>query len=237
MEQILKNKIPGLFRLISIDKIPNSEPLEWKSGQHFIKYVELSYRTDKSPVFFIKNTILDLTTEYRELNISKILSSDDKINFEVNESFYTEEQIKKIELLRKNRKLENSNRCILQNCKIEWSNKFKLGDRVYYKGDIGIITYKHNMKSPDSPQEWTVRSNGVEYRYVSGSSLKIHEKVDLSYIEVDKELDKLPTSKLLKMYKKSLKVGKGVGNRRIKRVLYEREDLTNKNPSKIVNVR
>ena len=93
------------------------------------------------------------------------------------------------------------------------------------------------MKSPDSPQEWTVRSNGVEYRYVSGSSLKIHEKVDLSYIEVDKELDKLPTSKLLKMYKKSLKVGKGVGNRRIKRVLYEREDLTNKNPSKIVNVR
>lgn len=39
------------------------------------------------------------------------------------------------------------------------------------------------------------------------------------------------------MYKSSLKRGRGLGNRKIKRILYDREDLTNKNPSKIINYR
>jgi len=51
-------------------------------------------------------------------------------------------------------------------------------------------------------------SNGIEYRYVSGILLTENKKVDLSGIEIDKELNKLSTIKLLKMYKSSLKSGK-----------------------------
>jgi hypothetical protein len=93
------------------------------------------------------------------------------------------------------------------------------------------------MKSTDFPQEWTVKSNGIEYRYVSGALLTPNKKEDLSKIEIDKELDKLSTVKLLKMYKKSLERGRGVGNKKIKRILNDREDLTNNKITKIVNYR
>ena len=93
------------------------------------------------------------------------------------------------------------------------------------------------MKSKNTPQEWTVRSNGFEYRYVSGVLLSLNKKEDLSNIKIDKELDKLSTIKLLKMYKKSLKRGRGLGNKRIKRILYDREDVSNREIKKIINYR
>jgi hypothetical protein len=48
---------------------------------------------------------------------------------------------------------------------------------------------------------------------------------DLSYIPIDKKLDKLDTERLLKMYKRYLKVNKGLSNKKIKRILIERENL------------
>jgi hypothetical protein len=67
--------------------------------------------------------------------------------------------------------------------------------------------------------------------------LSLNKKEDLSKIEVDKELNKLSTLKLLKMYKKSLKRGRGLGNKKIKRILYDREDISNREIKKIINYR
>jgi hypothetical protein len=170
--------------------------------------------------------------------ISEILTvRKEKSQLQLDESFLTEEQIEKLDKLRGVQKSFFRNLEILNQCKIEWSNQFKVGDRVNFKGHYGIITYKHQMKSKNTPQEWTVRSNGFEYRYVSGTLLSLNKKEDLSKIEVDKELNKLSTLKLLKMYKKSLKRGRGLGNKKIKRILYDREDISNREIKKIINYR
>lgn len=39
------------------------------------------------------------------------------------------------------------------------------------------------------------------------------------------------------MYKKSLKRGRGLGNKKIKRILYDREDISNREIKKIINYR
>lgn len=226
MEQYLK--ISGFYKLISIE--PTNE-------NHTIRYVSLTYGSDRTPRFAAASCTLNLTQVIRDKAISEILTiKNEKEQFQLDESLLTQDQIEKLDKLRNVQSLTRWYSDVVRECKVDWANQFKVGDRVNFNGNYGIITFKHEMKSKD-PQEWTVRSNGVEYRYVSGALLTINKKQDLSMIEVDKELDKLSTIKLLKMYKSSLKRGRGLGNRKIKRILYDREDLTNKNPSKIVNYR
>lgn len=228
MEQYLKDRINDFYKLISIE--PNN-------GNHTIRYVSLSYGSDRTPRFNSASCTLNLTQAFRDKAISEILTvKEEKEQFQLDESFLTQEQIEKLDKLRNIQNVSRWSYEVLNECKVDWANQFKVGDRVNFNGSFGIITFKHEMKSKN-PQEWTVRSNGVEYRYVSGALLTVNKKQDLSMIEVDKELDKLSTIKLLKMYKSSLKRGRGLGNRKIKRILYDREDLTNKNPSKIVNYR
>jgi hypothetical protein len=58
---------------------------------------------------------------------------------------------------------------------------------------------------------------------------------DLSHIEIDKELNKIPTDKLLKMYRKGMKVNCGRGDIKIKRILNDREHIEKKGEVKIIN--
>jgi hypothetical protein len=229
-EHYLKNQIKDFYKLVEV--IPNS------NGTHTVKYISLSYGMDRTPLFGSLSHTLNLTQILRDMAISEILTvRKEKSQLQLDESFLTEEQIEKLDKLRGVQKSFFRNLEILNQCKIEWSNQFKVGDRVNFKGHYGIITYKHQMKSKNTPQEWTVRSNGFEYRYVSGTLLSLNKKEDLSKIEVDKELNKLSTLKLLKMYKKSLKRGRGLGNKKIKRILYDREDISNREIKKIINYR
>lgn len=225
MEDILKHKIPNFYKLISIEKS--------NTGKHNVYYVEVSFRYDKSPFFSVKSMLLDIKLELRDSLISDLLSSREVNNdISVDEDLFTDEQRDRIQKLR-DKKV--SNRSNILESKIEWSNQFKVGDRVYYKGLHCIITFKHQMKSNRMPQEWSVVCGDTEYRYVTGSLLVKREVRDLSNIPIDKELDKLTTERLLKMYKRSLKVGKGNGNQKIKRILNQRENLNK--IEKVINVR
>jgi hypothetical protein len=230
LEHYLKNEIKNFYKLIEI--IPNS------NGKHTVKYISLSYGMNRTPKFDSLSQTLNLTQILRDMVISEILTvRKEKSQLQLDESFLTKEQIEKLDKLRDVQKSFSHNLEILNQCKIEWSNQFKVGDRVNFKGHYGIITYKHQMKSKNTPQEWTVRSNSIEYRYVSGTLLSLNKKEDLSTIMIDKELNKLSTIKLLKMYKKSLKRGRGIGNKKIKRILYDREDISNREVKKVINCR
>ena len=225
MEDLLKNRIPSLYKLISLEKLPNDN--------HRIRYVDLSYRDDKSPAFSFKYQDLDLKVEMRDHLITELLKEEDSVENDLsfNDDLYTTEQRAKLKSLRNK---STSHRSNLLMAKIEWSNQFKVGDRVYYKGHHGIITFKHEMKSI-KPQEWSVKCGNTEYRYITGALLRPRNVEDLSYIPIDKELDKLDTERLLKMYKRSLKVNKGLGSKKIKRILIERENLNK--VENIINVR
>jgi hypothetical protein len=226
MEDLLKNRIPSLYKLVSIEK-------SLITDKHIISYVDLSYRYDKSPIFSFKYQDLNLKVEMRDYLISELLNSkEDNNDLSVNEDLYTPEQRERIKLLRNKKSSHRSN--VLM-AKIEWSKQFNVGDRVYYKGEHGVISFKHHMKSDNNPQEFSVICGDTEYRYITGALLRPRNVEDLSSIPIDKELDKLDTERLLKMYKRSLKVNKGLGNKRIKRILNERENLNK--VEKVINVR
>jgi hypothetical protein len=61
-----------------------------------------------------------------------------------------------------------------------------------------------------------IKTDNIEYRYIKGSKLLKRAFEDLSHIEVDKELNKISTDKLLKMYRKGMKVNFGRGDIKIK---------------------
>jgi hypothetical protein len=215
MEEILKNKITGLYKLVSIKK----EDYDL----HKVTYIELSYKDDKSPVFQYTWCRLDLRQDLREFKINELLNNEEpKSELQLDESLYNDQQLEKINKLRFESKNKKSKNKTIKDCRIEWANQFKVGDTVYYKGRHAIITFKHQMKSDLQPQEWSVKTGNTEYRYVTGALLRPRKIEDLSYITLNKELDKLPTERLLKMYKRSLKVNKGIGNKAIKRILKEK---------------
>jgi hypothetical protein len=226
MEDLLKKRIPSLYKLISIEK-------SLIQDKHIISYIDLSYRRDKSPAFSFKYQDLNLKVEMREHLISELLNSkEDNNDLSFNEDLYTPEQRERLKYLR-NKK--SSNRSNILMAKIEWSKQFNVGDLVYYKGEHGVISFKHDMKSDNIPQGWSVICGNTEYRYITGALLRLRNVEDLSYIPIDKELDKLDTERLLKMYKRSLKINKGNGNKKIKRILNERENLNR--VEKVINVR
>ena len=110
---------------------------------------------------------------------------------------------------------------------------FEVGDRVHYNHYKGVITFKHTEKDSSKEQRWTVKVNDTEYRYVYGTSIRKRKVEDLSHIPIDKELDKLSTEKLLKIFRKTRV--RGVGNVKIKRILYDREHFQ-KGETKIKNL-
>lgn len=116
----------------------------------------------------------------------------------------------------------------LVKAKKEYTEKFKVGDRVYYKNNPGIITFKHSDKSELAPTKFSVQVKDTEFRYVCGLELVERKKQDLSDIEIDPNLNKLSTEKLLKMYRRQR------GNRYIKRILEEREHVQREEQKTII---
>lgn len=66
--------------------------------------------------------------------------------------------------------------------------------------------------------------------------MECYSKKSLSHIKVDKELDKLSTDKLLKMYRRRMKLNKGVVDVTIQRILQDREHIQ-KGETKIKELR
>jgi hypothetical protein len=156
MEDILKNRINNFYKLINIEKYK----LDPTSKLHTIVYVDLSFRRDKSPIFTIKYTNIDITVEIRDSVISELLYSEKP-----------DEKVLKLKNPLNGELNRNSNRSNILESKIQWANQFRIGDRVYYKGEHGIISFKHQMKSHRQPQEWSVICNGIEHKYVTGALL------------------------------------------------------------------
>lgn len=166
-----------------------------------------------------------LKPEIRESIIDDILNSKLETEFDVESIIYTDDQMEKIKKLRSPpAELLKS----LVKAKKEYTEKFKVGDRVYYKNNPGIITFKHSDKNELDPTKFSVKVKDTEFRYVCGLELVERKKQDLSDIEIDPNLNKLSTEKLLKMYRRQR------GNRYIKRILEEREHIQREEQKTII---
>jgi hypothetical protein len=231
-ENILKRIKSALgrqfHRLVSIEKFDKLN--------HKVIYIELDYNPyTNEPRFSIKHAFFDFKVDLRDSLIDFLLSSkkeDLEQTFDVEGIIYSEEQRRVLDKLRKSDSETKSAYKILEDTKIEYSKSFNIGDTVYYNNYHGIITFKHQYVKGN--QLWSIKAGETEHRYVKGTLLRKRKVEDLSNIPIDKELDKLSTEKLLKMYKRSLVKNKGIGNKKIKRILNEREHVQ-KGETKIIN--
>ena len=215
-------------------KILNIEKCEDKHGVTYLKF-GLNYMN--SPEFSIAHIIIDLKAEIRDIKINDLLNST-SLDFDVEKIIYTDIQLDRLRELRgeKVKKLNYTNE--LHNFKKEYADSFKVGDHVYFNNSCGIITFKHRSSNSTAYAKnkislWSVKVNDTEFRYVEGTRLSKRKINDLSNIPIDKELNKLSTEKLLKMYKKGRV--RGIGDKKIKRILNEREHIQ-KGETKIVNL-
>jgi hypothetical protein len=231
-ENILKRIKSALgrqfHRLVSIEKFDELN--------HKVIYIELGYNPyTNEPHFSIKYAFFDFKVDFRDSRIDFLLSNkkeDLEETFDVESIIYSEEQRKVLDRLRQSDiEIKFAHR-ILEEVKIEYSKSFNVGDTVYYNNYHGIITFKHQCKSGN--QLWSVKTGDTEHRYVKGTLLRKRKVEDLSSIPIDKELDRLSTEKLLKMYKRSMVRNRGIGSKKIKRILNEREHVQ-KGETKIIN--
>lgn len=222
-EKILKRIKSAIGRkfhkLVSIEKFDELN--------HKVTYIELDYNYINKPQFSIMHAFFDFKVELRDSRIDFLLTNkeeNDEETFDVENIIYSDEQRKIIEKLRQTNSQYKSAHDILEEVKIEYSKSFNVGDTVYYNNLHGIITFKHNYKKGNQ-QLWSVKTGDTEHRYVMGTLILKRNVKDLSNIPIDPELNKLSTEKLLKMYKRSLARNKGIGDRKIKRILNEREHV------------
>jgi hypothetical protein len=223
----IKSAIGRQFhKLVSIEKFDELN--------HKVVYIEFDYTYTNKPHFSIKHAFFDFKVDLRDSRIDLLLSNKEDLEetFDVESIIYSEEQRKVLDRLRQSYIENNCAYRILEEVKIEYSKSFNVGDTVYYNNYHGIITFKHQYKSGN--QLWSVKTGDTEHRYVKGTLLRKRKVKDLSSIPIDKELDRLSTEKLLKMYKRSLVRNRGIGDRRIKRILNEREHVQ-KGETKIIN--
>ena len=221
-------------------KILSIENQEDKNNISYISFGISPYT--KKPEFSIQYITIDLKVEIRDFKIDELLNSLSSVgtfdDFNVEEIIYTDAQLERLRELRGEKQKDSkywSNYYELVKFKKEYSDNFKIGEPVYYNGGHGIITFKHQPKDKSINSLWSVKVNDTEFRYVDGTKLAKRKIEDLSNIPIDKELDRLSTEKLLKMYKKSLSRNRGFGDKRIKRILNEREHVQ-KVETKIINL-
>lgn len=214
----LKNRIPGLLWVVSITH---------KEDKYYtVEFVTKHQYGTTPPRFDYDTRDLDLRVEMRDQKIDDILDFDMTLDdFDIENVIYTPEQREKLESLRREKSKRIERREAVNISKKEYSDTFHIGQRVWYKNSPGIITFKHHDKTECQITKWSVKVKDTEYRYVEGTSLLKRDKVDLSYIKIDPELNKLPTEKLLKMFRKKRNRNRGVGNIAIKRILEEREHI------------
>ena len=192
-----------------------------KNSRH-VRYITITDNGEKIPPSFLsgsKNIDIDLSI-IRDSKIELLLNSK---NDDIEYLIWSEDELKKIELLRR-RGFKS-----VETFKKEYSDEFSIGDKIWYQQQPGIITFQHEDKEPKLPTRWTVVVNGKEYRYVFGTEIikRVVENLDNLTIpkKVEDKLIKLPTEKLLKMYRKSMKINKGKGNLAIKKILNQRENI------------
>ncbi len=206
-----------------------------------IDYVAIDYYKNEAPEFRY-NTLpnVNLRLEVRDMKIEFLLKSEPEPEFDVESIIYTPGQRDRLRELRKEAKLITASPTVhgwdsVRKAKMEYSENFEIGQKVFYQGQKGIISFKHEHKDGVS-QRWSVRVKETEFRRVYGHELLGRAQRDLSHIKVDKELDKLSTEKLLKMYRRRMKLNKGVGDVTIQRILQDREHIQ-KGEKKIKEVR
>lgn len=198
--------------------------------EYDIDYVQINYWKDQAPEFRYSTLCrINLRSELRDMKIEFLLNSEPEPEFDVESIIYTPGQIERLKKLRQEANLVSATPSVhgwaaVRRVKQEYSENFKLGQKVFYNGQKGIISFKHEHKDGIF-QRWSVKVKETEYRRVYGTELLARVQVDLSNIKIDKELDKLSTEKLLKMYRRKMKVNRGRGDVRIKRILQDREHI------------
>lgn len=222
----IKSNIPELHKVLDI--VPN------KNKMYTVHYISISQWGNNAPKFYSSLKEMNLRIQMRDSLIEELLSciGEYKPEFDIEDVIYTEEQRSKLESLR-NPVTKVDTWKELKKVKKEWSESFKLGQKVYYNNNHGLITFLHTQKEDDDFSRYTIKCNDIEYRYVEGTALLPRHQEDLSYITVDKELDKLSTEKLLKMYKRGRDRNAGRGSKVIKRILQDREHIQ-KGETKVV---
>lgn len=227
LEGYIKKRISDCYKIINIINIDNT--------MYSVVYISYIQWDNSEPRFNYNSKDINLRVEMRDSKIEELLNSI-KIeisDFDVEEFIYTPEQREKLQTLR-NRKPVANKYSELLNVRKEYSDTFNIGQPVWYKRTPGIITFKHSDKSENDLSRFTVKIKETEYRYVDGTKLLPREIRDLSNIPIDKELDKLSTAKLLKIYKKRRDRNKGVGNLGIKKILQDREHIKIEKPKIII---
>jgi hypothetical protein len=228
LSERFKKEIPGYQSTISIDTTLDKDIYR-------VNYIEVSFIGTHAPFFSYSSKYMNISSEIRDMNIDKILSyKEPEYYFVVESLVYTEEQRERLYRLRNEVVDRSEGFRVLENIKIDYSNSFRTGQRVYYNNTVGVITFKHE-NSNNKEQMWSIKIDNIEYRYIKGSKLLKRAFEDLSHIEIDKELNKIPTDKLLKMYRKGMKVNCGRGDIKIKRILNDREHIEKKGEVKIIN--
>ena len=201
-----------------------------------IDYLEVIYWKDNPPEFrYSTLTNVNLKSEVRDMKIEYLLNSEPEPEFDVESLIYTPSQLERLRDLRVKAAPSVHGWAAVKKLKMEYSENFSLGQKVLYQGQKGVISFKHEHKDGVS-QRWSVKVKDTEFRRVYGHELLPRVQSDLSHIKIDKELDKLSTEKLLKMYRRKMKVNKGRGDIRIKRILQDREHIQ-KGETKIKEVR
>jgi len=142
------------------------------------------------------------------MKIEYLLNSEPEPEFDVEKLIYTPSQLERLKDLRVKATPSVHGWAAVRKVKLEYSENFYIGQKIFYNGQKGIITFKHEHKDGVS-QRWSVKVGNTEYRRVYGHELLSRVEMDLSHIKVDKELDKLSTEKLLKMYRRKMKVNRG----------------------------
>lgn len=229
---IILNKIKNIDK--NAQKILEIEK-SFYSNYYHVRYISFYIDDQNKPRFKCLNVTIDIRKEIRDIKINDILTFDKTIDFDVESIIYTEDQLKNLEKLREKKENKTYRVDAFYDFIKDYSDNFKIGEPVYYNNHHGIITFKHELKDPNKNSLWSVLVNDKEFRYVDGRCISKRKVQDLSNGEIDPKLNKLSTERLLKMYKRSLVIGKGNGNIEIKRILNEREHIK-KGDIKIINL-
>jgi len=227
LHEYIKTQISDCYKIVSIKNID--------SINYRVEYIDIGRYRYQPPQFTVRSQNLNLRVQIRDSKIEELLNSigEENSDFDVEDIIYSEEEREKLHQLRNNAAKTSDAWTILRKVRKEYSESFQLGDNIHYNGGVGFITFKHADKDENDITRWSVKIGDTEFRYVNGTQLLKRKVKDLSHIEIDPELNKLSTEKLLKIYKRRRDKNQGVGNVKIKRILQEREHIQ-KGPNKIV---
>lgn len=160
------------------------------------------YHESEFKVYFFEYD--ELKKIQREINIDSLLSEDVDV-FSIETQMYTDEQLDKLNEMRDKNAIKNPN----IKTKHDYYGSFKVGTKVTYKGESGVVTFLHEPKK-DMQLRFTIKVRGEEMRYVNpflygsfgkNSGIKLLKKrtnVDYSKVEIPKEIKSLSTEQLLK---------------------------------------